>query len=563
MLFVDYIKEWLIRKKADVQLSTWEGYEIYVTRHIIPYFEPLGLNIDQVTPKHIQDYYESRLNCQRPDHKAGGLKPVSIKKHAPVLNQIFEAALIEELVLRNPVSVVPLPKQEKREPVGKFMTAEEAGQMLEAFEGHELQALIYVTLYYGLRRSEVLGLKWDAVDFESDTLKIQHTVVKQKTIIAKDSTKSMTSRRVYPLLKEVKKLLLELREKQKKDRIDFGSVYTETDYIFVWSDGKPYRPDYITRTFKKVLAQHGLPQMRFHDIRHPYVKHTTKKYLNKIDFAMQNQANTKPIFYFIQTSPSLYTQYQSAYPGTPPLSQSAYLPVPVSAHLLQPQPTISHSGCPAEPVLPVVALPEQPQQHRRYWFAEFQHPQKPFQLCTFPHQFHPYSTVQIRFASHCSAFQSAVRIPTVPQYKHRSVLIHLMDCQETIPSAFSAFGIQPVPGRRLAFLMNNTGCSDQPAKNGTYRMVLTEEYGIAHDGSIRRRLCFSAGNFAVSYWEWKSDAVFPVPYRKFPYPQWQDGDLCSNTAEFRHDSHVFEKGTGLQYISCATGCRLCRLRWKG
>ena len=285
VLFVDYIREWLIRKKADVQLSTWEGYEIYVTRHIIPYFEPLGLNIDQVTPKHIQDYYESRLNCQRPDHKAGGLKPVSIKKHAPVLNQIFEAALIEELVLRNPVSVVPLPKQEKREPVGKFMTAEEAGRMLDAFEGHELQALIYVTLYYGLRRSEVLGLKWDAVDFESDTLKIQHTVVKQKTIIAKDSTKSMTSRRVYPLLKEVKKLLLDLREKQKKDRIDFGSAYTETDYIFVWSDGKPYRPDYITRTFKKVLAQHGLPQMRFHDIRHPYVKHTTKIFSLRLIFS--------------------------------------------------------------------------------------------------------------------------------------------------------------------------------------------------------------------------------------------------------------------------------------
>ena len=268
ILFVDYIREWLIRKKADVQLSTWEGYEIYVTRHIIPYFEPLRLNIDQVTPKHIQDYYESRLNCQRSDHKAGGLNPVSIKKHAPVLNQIFEAALIEELVLRNPVSVVPLPKQEKREPVGKFMTAEEAERMLEAFDGHELQPLIYVTLYYGLRRSEVLGLKWDAVDFETDTLKIQHTVVKEKTIIAKDSTKSMTSRRVYPLLKEVKKLLLELREKQKKDRIDFGSAYTETDYIFVWSDGKPYRPDYLTRAFKKVLAQHGLPEMRFHDIRH-------------------------------------------------------------------------------------------------------------------------------------------------------------------------------------------------------------------------------------------------------------------------------------------------------
>lgn len=268
VLFVDYIKEWLLKKKLKVKLSTWEGYEIYVTRHIIPYFEPMGLSIDQVTPKHIQDYYESRLTCQRPDHKAGGLKAVSVKKHAPVLNQVFEAALIEELVNRNPVSMVPLPKQEKKEPAGKFMTAEEANKLLEVFRGHELQPLVYITLYYGLRRSEVLGLKWDAVDFEAGTLIIQHTVVKQKTIIAADSTKSMASRRVYPLLPEVKELLFGLQEKKKKDRIDFGSAYQESEYIFVWPDGTPYRPDYVTRAFKKVLAKNNLPPLRFHDIRH-------------------------------------------------------------------------------------------------------------------------------------------------------------------------------------------------------------------------------------------------------------------------------------------------------
>ena len=90
--------------------------------------------------------------------------------------------------------------------------------MLEAFRGHELQPLIYVTLYYGLRRSEVLGLKWDAIDFENSTIKIQHTVVKQSTIIAKDTTKSFSSRRTYPLLAEVRKVLLGIREKQKKYR---------------------------------------------------------------------------------------------------------------------------------------------------------------------------------------------------------------------------------------------------------------------------------------------------------------------------------------------------------
>ena len=125
--------------------------------------------------------------------------------------------------------------------------------MLQAFRGHELQALVY-TLYYGLRRSEVLGLKWDAVDFDTNTLKIQHTVVKNRSVIAKDSTKSAASRRTYPLLPEIKELLLRLKAQQQDNRLLFGSEYEVNDYIFVWSDRHLYCPDYITRSFKKGLA---------------------------------------------------------------------------------------------------------------------------------------------------------------------------------------------------------------------------------------------------------------------------------------------------------------------
>lgn len=266
-LFADYIRDWLEYKKGQVQQSTWEGYESYINLHMIPYFEALNLTVKQVTPQHIKDYYNSRLTCSYAPHKTG-LSARSIKKHAPILNQVFEQAIIAGLIVNNPAAVVPLPKQEKEEPKGKFMTAEEANQMLEAFRGHELQPLVYITLYYGLRRSEVLGLKWDAVDFENNTIKIQHTVVKQSTIIAKDTAKSFSSRRTYPMLDEVREVLLSIREKQKQNREFFGDTYVESDYVFVWSDGKPYRPDYITRTFQKVLEKHGLPRLRFHDIRH-------------------------------------------------------------------------------------------------------------------------------------------------------------------------------------------------------------------------------------------------------------------------------------------------------
>ncbi len=111
-------------------------------------------------------------------------------------------------------------------------------------------------------------MKWDAIDFENDTLKIQHTVVKQKTVIAKDSTKSATSRRVYPLLSEVREVLYKLLERKRQDKIDFGSAYKESDYVFVWNDGTPLSPDYVTRTFRSVLERNGLPHMRYHDFRH-------------------------------------------------------------------------------------------------------------------------------------------------------------------------------------------------------------------------------------------------------------------------------------------------------
>lgn len=269
ILFVDYMLDWLERKKNKVQVSTWEGYEIYTKCHIIPYFKPLRLEIGDVTPKHIMDYYESRLVCGRKDHKPGGLSTEAIKKHKTVMNMVFEEALIAEIVNRNPVEHVPLPKRNDEETKERvFLTVDEANRMLEAFRGHELQALVYITLYYGLRRSEVLGLKWDAIDFDHNILKIQHTIVKNRSIVAKNSTKSVASRRTYPLLPEIRQVLLELKEQQKENRALFGSAYDINDYIFVWPDGHLYRPDYVTRSFKKVLSRNGLPDMRFHDIRH-------------------------------------------------------------------------------------------------------------------------------------------------------------------------------------------------------------------------------------------------------------------------------------------------------
>lgn len=268
MMFVAYARQWLEKKKTCTEMSTWEGYQIYVERHIVPYFEPLKLSLRDIKPQHIMDYYHYKYTAGRLDGKEGGLSIPSIKKHATVIKEIFGEALIAEYIIRNPATGVKLPAKDVSTKDKVFLNSDKANEVLAAFDGHQLQALVYTTLYYGLRRSEVLGLRWSAVDFKNNTLTINHTVVKNRTIVQKDSTKTQSSHHTYMLIDDVREALLKQKAKQEKNKIEYGSAYHQSDYIFTWEDGTLFRPDYITRGFQRVLKAHGFPAMRFHDLRH-------------------------------------------------------------------------------------------------------------------------------------------------------------------------------------------------------------------------------------------------------------------------------------------------------
>lgn len=265
---VQYIRKWLIKKKPLIELSTWEGYQIYAERHIIPYFEPLNLTLRDVKPQHIRDYYNFKYTSGRLDGKEGGLSIPSIKKHSIVLKEVFNDAVMDECMPRNPALGVKLPAKDIPTRQKRFLTSEQANEMLKLFKGHPLEALVYTTIYYGLRRSEVLGLRWSAVDFENGTLSINHTVVKNVTIVEKDCTKTQSSFHTFLLIDDVRDRLLAQREWQKKNRAEYGSSYHDSDYIFAWPDGTLFRPDYVTRGFQRVLKANGFPSMRFHDLRH-------------------------------------------------------------------------------------------------------------------------------------------------------------------------------------------------------------------------------------------------------------------------------------------------------
>ena len=268
-LLVDYMQEWLDDKKTSIRQSTWETYEMYIRTHIMPYFAPLHKNLKELTARDIKSFYSSLLKEGANLHTGKSLCFRSIRKIASLLKTILNDAVAINLIPKNPAVNIKVPKPtDEDEFKGQFLTVEEAQNLLTAFHGHELEVLIYITLYYGLRRSEVVGLQWDAIDFDKNTIRIKHTVVNISTLVAADKTKSVSSRRTYPLLPEVRDALLRLKDRREQNKKKFGNTYYQSDYVFVWDDGKPFRPDCVSRSFKRVLIAHNIPLIRFHDLRH-------------------------------------------------------------------------------------------------------------------------------------------------------------------------------------------------------------------------------------------------------------------------------------------------------
>ena len=292
-----YFKDWLTSLELVLQRSTYEANQIYFTRHIIPYFEALNIDLKDITPLIVQQYAKQKLKGGRLDGKSGGLSLVSVRKHISVMKQALKDAVLYGYISTNPAAYVKLPKKQGTLTERTvLLTAQEAQEVISAFEGHNLYLPVILALYYGLRRSEVLGLKWSAIDFERNTLTIRHTVVKNLTIEAKDSTKTSTSRRTFQLLPEVGALLREARERKPP----------QSEYICVWEDGRLMRPDYVTKAFQKVLQAHGLPKMRFHDLRH-----STASILFDKGWALEDVKNWLG-HADIETTSNIYLHYGSA-----------------------------------------------------------------------------------------------------------------------------------------------------------------------------------------------------------------------------------------------------------
>ncbi len=267
MLFVDYIKLWLktIEEKQLINEVTIQGYKQTTTRQIIPYFKDSKLKLKDITPSIIERYYSDKSKNGRLDGK-GGLSAKSIRQHHAVMSNIFKMAYKNNLILGNPIDKVELPKLERFE--GSAYTPEEIKLLLDSIKDEMLYPLILITVTYGLRLSEVCGLKWMAIDFDNEQVKIQSTLVRVVKVVEKNTTKNSSSRRIYPMTPQIKEVLLEIKNQQDEYKRLFGNCYVNNDYVFTKPDGNFEQPQNVSKRFSNLLKKYKLRHIRFHDLRH-------------------------------------------------------------------------------------------------------------------------------------------------------------------------------------------------------------------------------------------------------------------------------------------------------
>lgn len=264
MLFADYMLYWLRQVKTSVDVTTYAGYKTNVEKRIVPFFRRRKVTLGGLRAGDIQDFY---TYCSV---ELGISNNTIIKYHANISKALNDAVRMDKIPM-TPVKRGMRPKM--TEHIGKFYTLAEVEKLLACIKGDGAEFPVLMAAFYGLRREEIMGLRWQAIDFENNQITIDHTVVQcvcdgVAMTVEKDRTKNKSSCRSMPLVPQYRELLLSMKERQENCRKLCGNCYTESDYIFVNDLGVPYKPNYVTQHFKLVLQKHELRDIRFHDLRH-------------------------------------------------------------------------------------------------------------------------------------------------------------------------------------------------------------------------------------------------------------------------------------------------------
>jgi integrase len=255
----EFLMHWLEnRVRTTVRPSTFAGYESHVRVYLVPC---LGhIRLVQLSPQHVQQFLNDRVQ--------DGLSTATIQRIRATLRKALADAQRWDLVARNAAALASPPPSKR--PKIRPISASEAMALIEHVRGHRHEALVITALGAGLRMGEILGLRWEDVDFEGRTLTVAHALQRVDGQLVLVPPKSQHSRRTIPLAATVVTALAAHRACQDEVRLVLESEWDERDFVFTTRMGKPLIGSNVLHEFQSILAAAGLPRYRFHDLRHAF-----------------------------------------------------------------------------------------------------------------------------------------------------------------------------------------------------------------------------------------------------------------------------------------------------
>lgn len=261
----DYTDIVLSNKKREVSDTTYSSY-CHRAKHIKEYFGKV--KVREIDETLVEAFLDNLFVTHHVQQR-------TVKDTKVFLGYVLEEAFKEGLIPYNPSKKVIINKNlaaqysKDKNTDDEFFSYEEAQLFLFKAKDHLLYELFYVTLFFGLRREEVLGLRWSAVNLKDKTMSINHTVTKGTKVNRSNTTKTASSTRQYPLNDEQIEMFKNLKKKEEDNRLLFGKEYIDNDYIFKHPDGTLFYPDYPTKAFSKLIKKNlDLPQgIHLHGLR--------------------------------------------------------------------------------------------------------------------------------------------------------------------------------------------------------------------------------------------------------------------------------------------------------
>lgn len=255
----EYLRQW-VKTYCEPNLadSTIAGYSRTIEKHVVPEIGQIPLQ--DLQPMHLQTLYARILGK--------GLSPRMARLTHAILHQALRHAVLWQMLQRNPADAVQPPRPKKTE--AKALTKEEIERLLVALVGHRDYVTIYTAIYTGMRRGELLGLRWSDVDLDTGMVTVEQGLIVTRDGLEFSQPKTKGSRRSIPIPGSVCDTLRQHRKEQLERRLVVGPAWEDFDLVFPNQNGKPQHPGTFSGRFGYTVKRVGFSGLRFHDLRHTH-----------------------------------------------------------------------------------------------------------------------------------------------------------------------------------------------------------------------------------------------------------------------------------------------------